>query len=175
MKKKIQIIYFLIFLMISNISNSEIEPKFDNISISKNPIEYKDITLTDFNGKLLNLKKTNHKLYILNFWATWCAPCKEEMPHLDELQKLIGIEVFPINIEKINKQKVEIFFKSLEIKNLQIFFDNQNNLVNMFSLRGIPTTIILNKEKKEIARIIGFADFSDQVFIDWLNSMKELK
>ena len=45
----------------------------------------------------------------------------------------------------------------------------------MFSLRGIPTTIILNKEKKEIARIIGFADFSDQVFIDWLNSMKELK
>ena len=162
-----------IFLLSNSFANEVSDIK--NIVINKELKKYDELTFLDDKNRLLDINEFRGNLILLNFWATWCAPCKEEMPHLDELQKLIGIEVFPINIEKINKQKVEIFFKSLEIKNLQIFFDNQNNLVNMFSLRGIPTTIILNKEKKEIARIIGFADFSDQVFIDWLNSMKELK
>ena len=110
---------------------------------------------------------------MLNFWATWCAPCKEEMPSLDSLllnPKLDNLKIFPINIGKDNIQKSEKFFKDLSIKNLDIYFDNQVTLAKDFSLRGVPTTILFNKEGKEFARIIGSIDFNDKKFIQWISN-----
>ena len=92
------------------------------------------------------------------------------MPYLDKLQLNKNIEVFPINVEVKNQLKTKIFFRSLEIKNLSIFFDSENKLVNLFRLRGIPTTIILNSDKNEVARIIGAVDVSDGTFIKWIES-----
>ena len=171
MKKIIKIIYMFFFVFIANHSNAEIKPPFKNISVSKNPIYYENILFEDFDGKIINLKQKNSKIYVLNFWATWCLPCKEEMPYLDKLQLNKNIEVFPINVEVKNQRKTEIFFKSLEIKNLSIFFDSENKLVNLFRLRGLPTTIILNSNKNEIARIIGSVDVSDERFIKWIESI----
>ena len=171
MKKIATIIYLLFFIFTSSYSNSETNPPFKNMSIRKKPIEYKEILFKDYNGNIINLKNQKSKIYMLNFWATWCLPCKEEMPYLDNLQNINGIKIFPINIEKNNKFKTEIFFKNLEIKNLSIYFDIENNLVNLFRLRGIPTTIILNKDRKEIARVLGAVDFSDKKFIKWIDSV----
>ena len=171
MKKIIKIICMFFFVFIANHCNAEIKPPFKNISVSKNPIYYQDILFEDFDGKIINLKQKNSKIYVLNFWATWCLPCKEEMPYLDKLQLNKNIEVFPINVEVKNQRKTEIFFKSLEIKNLSIFFDSENKLVNLFRLRGLPTTIILNSDKNEIARIIGSVDVSDERFIEWIESI----
>ena len=170
MGRIIKIKFLIFFVLIPNFCNAETKPPFKNISVSKNPIYYQDILFEDFDGKIINLKQKNSKIYVLNFWATWCLPCKEEMPSLDKLQNVNGINIFPINIEKNNKFKTEIFFKNLEIKNLSIYFDIETNLVNLFKLRGLPTTIILNNDRKEIARVIGAVDFSDQRFIDWINS-----
>ena len=171
MKKIITIVYLFFFILITSYSNSEINPPFKNILVSKYPIEYKDILFKDYDGNTVNLRNQKSKIYMLNFWATWCLPCKKEMPYLDKLQNVNGIKIFPINIEKNNKFKTEIFFKSLEIKNLSIYFDIETNLVNLFRLRGLPTTIILNKDRKEIARVLGAINFSDQRFIDWINSV----
>tara|TARA_B100000029_G_C17320299_1_gene867823 strand:+ start:331 stop:852 length:522 start_codon:yes stop_codon:yes gene_type:complete len=170
MFKIIKISLILFFLLISTNISKSIEPPFKNIILSEKPKEYKDILFKNFEGNVINLNDEKSNFFMLNFWATWCLPCKEEMPHLDKLQNTNGIKIYPINIEKNNKLKTEIFFKSLEIKNLSIFFDVENNLVNLFRLRGIPTTIILNKDKKEIARIIGVADLSNKKFVSWLNS-----
>ena len=74
-------------------------------------------------------------------------------------------------LKKTTNPKQKYFFKSLEIKNLSIYFDIETNLVNLFKLRGVPTTIILNKDRKEIARIIGVADLTSQKFIDWINNI----
>ena len=167
----IVVLALLFSAIVTNFSNSEINPPFKNMSIIKHPIEYKEISFKDYEGNTINLKDQKSKIYMLNFWATWCLPCKEEMPYLDNLQNVNGIKIFPINIEKNNKSKTEIFFKSLEIKNLSIYFDIENNLVNLFRLRGIPTTIILNKDRKEIARVLGAVDFSDQKFIKWIDSV----
>ena len=107
----------------------------------------------------------------LNFWATWCAPCKDEMPSLDELQsntKLNNLKIFPINIGQEDTSKSELFFKKLNIQNLDIYFDAPITLAKKFSLRGIPTTILFNKEGKEFARIMGSIDFNDKEFINWL-------
>ena len=110
---------------------------------------------------------------MLNFWATWCAPCKEEMPSLDALKvnpNLNNLEIFPINIGKDNLKKSNIFFEDLNIKNLDIYFDNPVTLAKDLALRGVPTTILFNKEGKEFARIIGSIDFNEEEFLDWISS-----
>ena len=171
MDRIIKIKFIVFFVLIPIFCNAEVKTPFKNISVSKNPIYYEDILFEDFDGKIINLKQKNSKIYVLNFWATWCLPCKWEMPHLDKLQLNKNIEVFPINIEVKNQRKTEIFFKSLEIKNLSIFFDSDNKLVNLFRLRGLPTTIILNSDKNEVARIIGAVDVSNEKFINWIESI----
>jgi len=94
------------------------------------------------------------------------------MPSLDNLHAIDGIFVFPINLEDKNLKKTDKFYKDLGIKNLNIYFDEGLKLIKVFSLRGVPTTIILNTNKDEIARITGSIDFSDENFITWLNSIK---
>ena len=172
MNKIIKITLVIFFLLISNIVNAVIETPFKNIIVSEQPIEYKDIIFKDYDGNTVNLRDQKGEIYFLNFWATWCLPCKEEMPYLDKLQNVNGIKIFPINIEKNREIETKIFFKSLEIKNLTTYFDIENNLVNLFRLRGLPTTIILNKDRKEIARVIGAVNFSDQRFINWLKKIQ---
>ena len=83
--------------------------------------------------------------------------------------RLNNLKIFPINIGQEDLSKSETFFRELKIKNLNIYFDPTVNLAKKFSLRGIPTTIIFDKEGKEFARIIGSIDFSDKKFINWLS------
>ena len=159
-------IFFILSLKVS----ANITDEFKNFSILENPKKYEGIVFEDFDGKSINLKDIDSKIYIMNFWATWCGPCKEEMPYLDEIQTLSGIAVVPVNLEAKNPKKTEKFFDDLNIKNLSIFFDNDMKLVKLFKLRGVPTTIILNKNEEEIARIIGSVDFTDEKIVNWLKS-----
>ena len=110
---------------------------------------------------------------IINFWATWCAPCKEEMPSLDLLKinpKLNNLKIFPINVGNDSLDKSQKFFEDLDIKNLELYFDSSLILTKKFLLRGIPTSILINKEGKEFARIVGSTDFQNKKFVDWLIS-----
>ena len=93
------------------------------------------------------------------------------MPSLDYLQsntKLNNLKIFPINIGQEDISKSEFFFKELNIKNLDIYIDAPITLAKKFSLRGVPTTILFNKEGKEFARVMGSMDFNDKEFINWL-------
>tara|TARA_B110000971_G_scaffold182768_1_gene189968 strand:+ start:141 stop:656 length:516 start_codon:yes stop_codon:yes gene_type:complete len=149
------------------------KPDIKNLILIKNLKIYENIIFKDIDQKSVNLDDYKGKLLILNFWATWCAPCKEEMPSLDSLQANIdlnNLKIFPINIGQENITKSESFFKDLNIKNLDIYFDPPVTLAKKFSLRGVPTTIFINKEGKEFARIIGSINFNDKEFINWLKS-----
>jgi len=141
--------------------------------INKDLKKYDDLTFLDENYKEVNLNDYKGNLIMLNFWATWCAPCKKEMPSLDSLQinsKLDNLIIFPINIGQDDLEKSLKFFQDLKIKNLRIYFDSSITLAKKVSLRGIPTTILINKDGFEFARIIGSIDFEDQKFLDWLYS-----
>ena len=72
----------------------------------------------------------------------------------------------------LGKEKTNKFFKDLNIKNLEIYFDHELQLVNQFKLRGVPTTILINKNGSEFARIQGDIDFNDKKFIKWLNQFR---
>ena len=160
-----------IFLVTSAIANEA--PKIKNLAINKETKTYKNITFLDLNEKIINLSDYKGKLVLLNFWATWCAPCKKEMPSLDALKmnpELDNIIIFPINVGKDSYKKSEKFFKDLNINNLNIYFDNPKTLAKVFSLRGVPTTILFNKDNEEFARVIGSIDFEDEEFIQWIKN-----
>jgi len=80
------------------------------------------------------------------------------------------LQIFPINVGQDKIEKAEKFFEDLKIKNLSIYFDKNIILTKKFALRGIPTSILINKEGEEFARIIGSINFNDNKFIDWLSS-----
>ena len=148
-------------------------PNNENITVHKKVKKYDGLTFLDQNNEQINLDEFQGKLILLNFWASWCAPCKKEMPSLDRLQSndiLNNIKIFPINVGRDTTEKAERFFKELKIQNLDIYFDSPNTLAKEFSLRGIPTTILINKKGEEFARILGSIDFDEKKFIDWLSS-----
>ena len=162
----------IFILMLSNPFANEVTD-IKNLVINKELKNYSDITFLNIKNKELNLNDYKGNLVILNFWATWCAPCKEEMPSLDllvENPNLDNLKIFPINIGKDTIQKSLTFFEDLKIKNLEIYFDPPNTLAKRFRLRGLPTTILFNKDGLEFARIIGSIDFVDEKFIKWLSN-----
>ena len=166
--------FLILFIYLITLSSSYAKEKLDikNIVINKNPKNYKEVIFKDINQKVIDIKDFKGKLVLLNFWATWCAPCKEEMPSLDSLQsdiRMNNLKIFPINIGNEDLVKSKNFFQELNIKNLDIYFDPTVDLAKKFSLRGLPTTILFNKEGKEFARIIGSIDFDDEKFINWLS------
>ena len=163
---------FIYLITISQGHTGE-KPDIKNLILTKNLKIYENVIFKDANQKDVDLTDYKGKLIILNFWATWCAPCREEMPSLDNLQEninLTNLKIFPINISRENLKKSQNFFKELDIKNLDIYFDSPITLAKKFSLRGVPTTIFFDKRGNEFARIIGSLDFNNKEFINWLKS-----
>ena len=160
-----------IFLTTKVFANDVSEIK--NIVIHKDLKVYDNVIFLDKNDKKINIKEFNGNLLLLNFWATWCAPCKEEMPSLDRLQvnqNLSNLKIFAINISQESKKKVDSFFEDLNIENFEPYFDAPTTLAKIFSLRGVPTSILIDKDGKEFARIMGSIDFNDKIFINWLKT-----
>ena len=170
---KFLIFFYLFFNVFSSISQTNEDVPLNNIVQYESPRPISSLIFEDFLGNEVNLNNYHGKLIIINFWATWCAPCKEEMPLLDVLYQDNNFEnlmIFPVNMEQPNTQKAEKFFTDLNIKKLKIFFDRNLNFVKEFKLRGVPTTILINKEGEEFARIIGSIDFQNKKFLKWLSN-----
>ena len=163
--------FLIIFIfLITNVVAEEL-PGIKNIVIHKVPKTYNNVIFLDQKDQKININEYKGKLLLLNFWATWCEPCKEEMPSLDKLQvnsELDKIKIFAINIGKENLDKVNKFFVDLNIKNFEPYFDPPTTLAKMFSLRGVPTSILIDKEGQEFARVIGSIDFEDKNFVNWI-------
>ena len=146
---------------VNNTGCSETDRKA-NLNFVLKDINGNDVTLSDYRGKVI----------LLDFWATWCAPCKKEMPSLDALYKnkdFKNLKIFAVNMEEPNQAKTKNFFSELNIEKLEIFFDSNLNFVKAFKLRGVPTTILINKNGEEFARIIGEINFQDKKFVKWLS------
>ncbi len=166
-----RILIIFIFLINNSLAAQGVDIK--NLVINKELKKYDELTFLDAKNQQLNLNNYRGKVIILNFWASWCAPCKKEMPSLDLLQSnenLDNLKIFPINIGQDDLTKASKFFEDLKIKNLELYFDSSITLAKTFALRGIPTSILINKNGLEFARIIGSIDFEDEKFIKWLSN-----
>jgi thiol-disulfide isomerase/thioredoxin len=164
---KIYIHIFLVFFFIQQVSSKAIYSK--NVVVHKEPIKIKELKFQDFNLNLVDLTEKKGNIMILNFWATWCAPCKKEMPSLEQLSKKYPeILIYPINLEKPNQDKTKKFFDDLKLSKLNIYFDPEFSLVKLFNMRGVPTSILIDKNGKEFGRVIGEVDFFEESFIELL-------
>ena len=171
------IIFIFCFSIFSSISQTNEDVPLNNIAINEIPRPISSLIFEDFLGNKINLKDYQGKLVIINFWATWCAPCKKEMPSLDALYQdsnFKNLEVLAVNMEAPNKLKTKKFFSELNIKKIKIFFDNDLNFVKKFKLRGVPTTVLINKKGEEFATIIGETNFQDS-FSGKFHSLKNLQ
>ena len=168
---KFFITVIIIFSTFSSYSKDLNLPK--NLIIYEKFKEYEDAYFKNILDKDINLIKYEGKLLLVNFWATWCEPCKEEMPSLDKLavdENFKNLEILPINIGQEKIEKIEEFYNKTKIKNLDIFYDTDVRLAKKFLLRGLPTTLIINKDGKEFARVVGSINFQDVNFKTWLQN-----
>lgn len=110
----------------------------------------RDLTLADFRGKVS----------VVNFWATWCAPCVEEMPALDRLHAALkpeGIEVVAISVDRGGLRQVAPFFASHDLRSLPVYLDPAGGSMRAFAVRGLPTTVVVDGEGRERGRLEGAA------------------
>ena len=110
------------------------------------------VTLADYAGKVV----------VLNVWATWCAPCRAEMPALDALAGGMegpALEVIAVSTDRAGIARVERFFADVGIANLEVMHDRDGDVQRKAGVLGLPVTLILDREGREIARMIGDADW----------------
>ena len=161
---KIYIHIICVLLISKNLLAAEDFSK--NIIIHEKPLNIKELKFKDFNLQDVDLTNKKGNIMIINFWASWCLPCKREMPSLANLaQKFPEIKVYAINMEKPNKLRAGDFFKNIGITSLDIYFDPDFKLVKTFKMRGLPTSILIDKNGKEFGRVVGEIDFNSEEFI----------
>lgn len=171
------ILSLIIIFFILNTNNTYSQPNilktFNNIVLHEKPKNLPDLELINKKGNTIIFNDFSSKLTLINFWATWCAPCKKELPELDSLYQQIPrgqVNIVLINIENIKYDKIEKFFNKLKVKNLVSHFDNKLKLTKELKLRGIPITLIVNSDGKEMGRIIGDLNFTNPFFVSWINA-----
>jgi len=124
------------------------------------PVAVSDAVFTDRDGAEFTLADWQGKIVLLNFWATWCAPCRHEMPSLDALQGELGGDAFEVVTLATGRNAVpgiERFFEEESIVNLPILLDPKQAVAREMAVLGLPITVILNREGQEIARLRGDA------------------
>ncbi len=114
-------------------------------------------------GEDMTLAALKGEYVVLNFWATWCAPCRHEMPQLSELQTQYGdkgLSVVTIATGRNPRPAVERFFQEIGVDNLPLHSDRRQTLSRAMGVLGLPVTIIIDPDGNEIARMQGDADWS---------------
>jgi len=120
------------------------------------------IVALDAKGHPLDAAQYAGKLVVLNFWATWCAPCVKEMPSLDRMQAALAgqVAVLPLSLDGPTKAKVEPFFEERKLAHLPILFDQANKTFGATGASALPTTILM-RDGQELGRIEGPAEWDD--------------
>jgi thiol-disulfide isomerase/thioredoxin len=119
-------------------------------------------TFQDGSGKNLTLADWKGKVVLVNLWATWCAPCRKEMPQLAELQQKFGGDGFEVVAVSVDRKGVEAsseFLKAVGADALKLYIDKPAASLGALKSPGLPTTVLLDRQGREIGRLLGPADW----------------
>jgi thiol-disulfide isomerase/thioredoxin len=129
---------------------------------AKKPVPLPEVRFTDGEGRSLTLADFRGRIVLLNLWATWCTPCREEMPTLDRLQARLGgtdFEVVALSIDHDGIAAVRKFYQEIGIKHLRIYNDPTTDATARLSVIGIPATLLIDREGREVGRALGPAEW----------------
>jgi len=133
--------------------------------VHKTPEEVGEVSFFDGDGKERSLSEWKGSVVLLNIWATWCAPCRYEMPTLDALNKQFGgpdFEVVALSLDRSGFDKPRKFYGDIEIKTLKLYNDKTNKSGRVLRAIGMPTTILIGRDGREIGRIAGPAEWDSE-------------
>ena len=160
--------FFLIILFIILKSVTVWSSNLDKIKIIEEDIYLSNLEFFNYDNKSVNILEDKKNYYILNFWASWCAPCIKEMKSLNSLkQKFSKIKVITVSQDE-DIEDAKAFFSKNNYEHLEKYYDYEKKVSKHFSLRGLPTTFIFNKNYKVIAKVEGIIEWESESFIDWL-------
>ncbi|ANK83495.1 MAG: hypothetical protein TEF_14350 [Rhizobiales bacterium NRL2] len=138
-----------------------------SFSALETPRPLPELKFVDGEGREMTLEGFEGQMVLLNIWATWCVPCREEMPALDRLQAKLGgpdFRVVPLSIDRKGLSTVKAFYQGLGLENLGIYVDRTGKASRQLGAVGIPTTLLVDWEGREIGRTVGPAEWdSDEV------------
>jgi thiol-disulfide isomerase/thioredoxin len=175
--------FISIFLILTTISsssyskeekgiiNSFLKEELEDFELSKEKQNISDLKFKDNEGKEISFSDFQDKVLLVNFWATWCAPCIKEMPSLDRLKKKINknFDVIAISVDRDGVKKVKNFFNEHKITNLGKYFDIKNSLAKEMNLIGLPTSFFINKKGDLIGYFKGDMEWDNDTVIEFIN------
>lgn len=132
------------------------------LAVHDTPFTPMSSTFADAEGAPMTVADLSGKIVVMNFWATWCAPCRAEMPSIDRLAGELGsddIAIMAVSTDRGDIGRIEKFFEEIEIQNLAIYRDQKSELAREAGAFGLPMTIILDRDGREIARLLGEAEW----------------
>ncbi len=120
-------------------------------------------TFTDGRGQAVELANWKGRIVVLNLWATWCAPCRKEMPDLAKLQAALGgpdFEVVALSVDRKGLEASQAFLKDIGVANLAAYVEPEAKSLSALQALGLPATILIDRKGKEAARLLGPAEWS---------------
>ena len=137
-------------------------PLAEAFTWAASPIPVPDTAFLTADGGETTLAAFRGRTVLLNFWATWCAPCVREMPSLDRLQARLkgeGLEVVAVSEDFAGIDLVQPFFKRLKLETLEIFLDDRGALAKAFGIAGLPTTLLIDRAGRMVGGLEGPAEW----------------
>jgi thiol-disulfide isomerase/thioredoxin len=131
-------------------------------SLLKEPKPVPQVEFLDAEERKIGLEAFRGKIVVLNLWATWCAPCREEMPSLDRLQAKLGgpdLEVVALSVDRGGLAKSKAFLDQLGATNLRLYGDPSMKVLRLLGVPGLPVTIVIDREGRELGRLLGTAEW----------------
>ena len=144
-----------------------------NFAVHEMPKPLPAITFTDRDGRPRSLDNFRGKVVLFNIWATWCLSCRKEMPTLDRLQAQLGgaeFEVVALSIDRGGSDVVSEFYGDIGVKHLSIYIDVSTKVGFALGLAGLPTTLLIDREGRELGRLIGPAEWDTPEIVAFLKS-----
>jgi thiol-disulfide isomerase/thioredoxin len=135
----------------------------EGLEVLKTPADLPDEVFVSQDGSTHHLSEFGGHGMVVNMWATWCAPCVAEMPSLEQLSKALApqdIAVLPLSSDRGGAERVSAWYQQHAITALPVLLDPKGAMARAFAAKGIPTTVIINKSGKVVARLEGSADWS---------------
>ena len=132
-----------------------------------------EVTITGINGAAVKLSELKGKVVLLNFWATWCPPCRDEIPSMVKLNNIIGgksFQMLAVSIDEGGRAAVESFLKSSGM-NLPAYIDSDNRAARTYGIKGVPETFIIDKQGILVKKIIGPIEWDNPEVVAFLDNL----